>query len=269
MTEKEYVDVSVSVVLYKDYVTPLAMIESLERNTDTSLTKTVYVVDNSSPKTCPDIQDACSSFIFNISKYSDVIYIDAEDNLGFGRANNLALQQAASTYHVFVNPDILFVEDSLSALFCYMQNNSNVGMAIPRMVEENGSMQFAYRQEVTVLDALNRTLLREKLKNRAAKHTMSEMDYSKPFPVPFGQGSFLFGRTSLLKRLGGFDDRYFIYLEDADLCKRVNQESVLMYTPCTTVIHKWERGSHKDIRLLIMHIKSYLSYFRKWGFRLA
>ena len=64
------------------------------------------------------------------------------------------------------------------------------------------------------------------------------------------------------------DLRYFMYMEDADLCRQVNLVSSLWYCPGTAVIHKWERGSHKDGRLFRLHIRSMLQYFRKWGWKL-
>ncbi len=266
---KKHVDVSVSVVLYRDYETPLMMIESLEGNTAASLSKMIFVVDNSDLNDDEKLLSARAVFIEKIKTYSDIVYIDVRDNLGFGKANNLALQRADSDYHVFINPDVVFIEDTLSILFKYMQRNPDIGMTIPRLIDENGNLQSAYRREVTVLDGLNRTLLRGIMKKRTVKHSMMDMDYTKPFAVPFGQGSFLYGRTPLLKEIGGFDDRFFMYLEDADLCRRVNQKSKLMYVPYSTVIHKWEKGSHRNIHLMATHIRSYYAYFCKWGFKFA
>jgi hypothetical protein len=97
---------------------------------------------------------------------------------------------------------------------------------------------------------------------------MQSSNYDKPFRVPFGQGSFLVIRTELFKEISGFDERFFMYLEDADLCKRVNEISEVVYFPGTTVIHKWERGSHKNLKLFKMHMKSMFKYFSKWGFKL-
>lgn len=59
-----------------------------------------------------------------------------------------------------------------------------------------------------------------------------------------------------------------MYVEDADLCKRINQVSKLMYFPGTSVIHKWEKGSHKNIKLFSYHLQSLIYYFKKWGIKL-
>lgn len=266
------VDVSVSVVLYRDYATPSEMLESLERWTSPGLSKRVYVVDNGAPgefEPGGELDTARKGFLELCAGLPDVEYVDAGGNTGFGAGNNIALRKAESRYHAFVNPDVLFVEDALSELALFLDEHLEAGMAIPRLTDLDGRLQPVYREEVTFLDALNRTLLGNRLKGRDRAHTMQGEDYSRPFRVPFGQGSFLFGRTSLLKGLGGFDERFFMYLEDADLCKRVNQSSELLYCPYATAVHKWERGSHKSARLLCAHLRSYAAYFKKWGFRFS
>ena len=116
-------------------------------------------------------------------------------------------------------------------------------------------------------DMFIRMFLKGAFKKRQAYHTMQDMDYTKVFEVPFAQGSFLLIRTELFKQLKGFDERFFLYMEDADLCKRLNQISRLCYCPYTTVIHKWEMGSHKSARLFKLHVQSMISYFCKWGWR--
>jgi hypothetical protein len=110
-----------------------------------------------------------------------------------------------------------------------------------------------------------RMFLKGACKKRQAYHTMQDMDYDKPFAVPFAQGSFLLIRTELFRELGGFDERFFLYMEDADLCKRVSERAALLYCPDAEVIHKWERGSHKNPRLFLLHVKSMAAYFHKWG----
>ena len=255
-------DITLSVVIYNDYETPADMIRSFREFMPTKLSTLLYVVDNSDCES-PDR----GAFIEEIDNYPFIEYMSSGSNVGFGAANNLALSRAESKYHVFINPDIQFRSNALEGLYSFMEDHQGVGVCIPRMVDEQGKGLPVYRREVTVLDAINRAFLNNALNKRNEYHTMALEDYTKPFRVPFGQGSFLFGRTGLLQRLGGFDDRFFLYLEDADLCKRINEDSSLWYCPDVTVMHRWERGSRKDTRLMLMHLKSYWKYFKKWGFK--
>lgn len=271
--EQITVPISLSVVLYRDYQTPSAMIRSLMQSADAKLQFCIIAVDNSNLHAGDTLAAERDQFVNEFSNLDSSThqfrYVDAHANLGFGKANNVALDMVNSQYHVFVNPDILFIDDALTTLKSFMNAHPDVGMCIPRMIDAEGHPLKVYRHDITVLDAFNRMFLKNRLRKRDYWHTMSDEDYSKPFRVPFGQGSFLFARTKLLKQLGGFDDSYFMYLEDADLCRRVNQVSQLVYCPDAVVVHKWEQGSHKNPRLFKEHLKSYAIYFRKWGLSLA
>lgn len=256
------IDLSVAIVAYNDYANIITAIESLEQYTSKDISKKVYIVDNSSGNEA--FEKDRSELKEKIEVFADIEYLDVGENLGFGKGNNFVLPMIDSKFHAIVNPDIVFVEDTFKVLIDFMQDY-DIGMCIPKIIDENGNMQLAYRREPTVGDMFIRFFCKNFFRKRVSYHTLQEKDYSKPFQVPFGQGSFLVIRTELFKSLGGFDERYFMYLEDADLCKQVNQCSMLMYCPYTKVVHKWERGSHKSCKLFINHLNSMCKYFQKWG----
>ncbi|MDO4466893.1 MAG: glycosyltransferase family 2 protein [Bacillota bacterium] len=248
-------NVTLSIVSYNNFEDVKKAVESIEKFTDPSLKKKIYIIDN-----------ADEQALYQTLEYEDVEYIHTGKNIGFGSGHNLVLPKLKSQIHIIVNPDIIFVEDSLSKLFAFMQDKS-IGMCIPKLVDNQGNSLDVYRREVTILDMFIRMFLRGFFKKRQAYHSLDDKDYSTVFEVPFAQGSFLVVQTELLKQLGGFDERYFMYMEDADLCKRVNQVSKLVYYPETLIIHKWEKGSHKKIHLFGIHVRSMLAYFNKWGWK--
>lgn len=260
------VDISVTIVAYNDYADIIEAIVSLEKYTSKELTKKIYIVDNSGGD--KSFEADRKKMLAQIASYNDIEYHDSGANLGFGKGNNYVMPMLESAYHAIVNPDILFVEDTFKKIIEFMQK-TNVGMCIPKIVDESGNMQLVYRRNPTVCDMFIRFFCKNLFRKRVAYHTMQDQDYTKPFQVPFGQGSFLVIRTDLFKTLGGFDDRYFMYLEDADLCRRVNQCSSLMYYPNAKVIHKWEKASHKSFRLFWKHFSSMCKYFKKWGVKLV
>lgn len=255
------IDLSITIVAYKDYEEVLNAVKSIEHHTSPDIKKIIYIVDNSEYD-----NKKSNNFKKLLSKYSDIIYFDTAKNLGFGKGHNFIINQLNSKYHAIINPDILLKEDSFSKIMNFM-NNTNCGMCIPRIENENGELQRAYRRELTVWDMFIRMFLSKHFKKRQDYHTLQDQDYKKTFNVPFGQGSFLVIDTKLFKSLNGFDERYFMYIEDADLCKRVNSVSSLMYFPDTTIIHKWKKASHKNKKLFKIHIQSMFKYFKKWGIK--
>lgn len=258
------VKLSICVVAYNNYDDIKKMIDSMEKYTSKNLKKRLYIVDNGVSISDPDEVEKFKKYV---SQICEAEYIDSGGNIGFGRGNNKVLNIINSEYHAIVNPDIVFIEDTFSKIIDWMDENPEVGMTIPYIIDENGTRQDVYRKELTLLDLFNRVFLKGKLKKRQKKHTMQDMDYLKPFQVPFGQGSFLVVKTNLFKNIGGFDEKYFMYVEDADLCKRINQISRLMYVPYTKVIHKWEKGSHSNKVLFKYHFQSMRYYFKKWGIK--
>lgn len=249
---------SITIVAYNDYDEIKQAVKSIENFTDKDISKTIYIVDNS------DNNNKNIEFNNFLKKYDDIVYLHMGNNLGFAKGHNYVLERLNSKYHAIVNPDILFSEDVFKEIIEWMDNNKDVGMVIPDIRNEKGERQPVYREELTVFDMLNRYFLKNLFKQRTKKHTLQNKDYSKPFQVPFGQGSFLVIRTELFINLKGFDENFFMYCEDADLCKRVNQVSKLMYYPGAKVIHKWKMGSHKNKKLFKYHVNSMKYYFKKW-----
>lgn len=251
-------DISITIVAYNNEEDVRNAVCSIMEHTAITISKRIYIVDNS---TEDNNLEALSR------ENPQVHYLKPGRNLGFGAGHNYVLSRLDSKYHAIVNPDIILKEDSLRILIEFMEQG-DFGMAVPKMTDEQGNLQAVYRRELTVWDMGVRMFLSSHFKKRQAYHTMQDMDYSTPFQVPFAQGSFLVIRTELFRKLGGFDDRYFMYMEDADLCRQVNQCSSLWYCPETTVIHRWERASHKDGKLRRIHIASMFKYFGKWGWKL-
>lgn len=260
------VKISICIVAYHNHKDILNAVESIEIFTNTDISKKIYIVDNDETSTDENKTNNEIETIKNsIRSFPDVEYISVGRNIGFGKGHNYILSRLDSEYHAIVNPDILLQDDALLPIIDYLDCHNDVGMVVPRITDANGKLQEVYRKELTVFDMFIRMFCRQLFPDRIAKHTLQDKDYTKAFQVPFAQGSFLVVRTSLLKDLKGFDDKFFMYIEDADLCRRVNLVSKLMFIPDSSVIHKWEKGSHKNMTLFKFHIESMRYYFKKWG----
>lgn len=264
--KEEHVTLSVSIVVYKKYDDVLMAIDSIERFTAPTLSKKIYVVDNS----CYDDDNHYKQiFLESLSKYEDVVYQNTKKNLGFGKGHNFVLEQLDSDYHAIVNPDIVLYSDAFTQLIEFLNGNPEIGMTAPILTTEYDHVQSVFRRDLTVYDLFCRYIRPfQFMKRRYAYHTMHDVDKAKDFECEFVQGSFLVVRTDLLKRVKGFDDRYFMYAEDADLCKTIRKHGKIVVHPDARVVHKWEKASHTSFKLMRIHTISLMKYFCKWGWKL-
>ena len=200
------------------------------------------------------------------------IYARTGENAGFGRGHNLALRQLAGVdapYHLILNPDIAFDADALGRLASVMDFHPDVGLVMPRVLYPDGSIQYLCKLLPAPIDLVLRRFLPRPLKRvaqkRIASYELRDLDYDAPAYVPSLSGCFMFARRSVLDAVGGFDERFFLYMEDVDLCRRMLAISRLLYWPGVTVEHVHQMGSYRNRKLLLWHIHSAIKYFNKWG----
>jgi hypothetical protein len=177
-----------------------------------------------------------------------------------------------SRYHAICNPDIIFSTDIFLPLVNFMEAHPHIGLCCPKFLNPDGSVQHLNRRLPTVLDLFLRRLLPGALKpffkRRLESYDMQDIGYESSYDVPFVSGAFMFCRTDVLKAIGGFDERYFLYFEDADLSRRVQEHGYrTVYFPDASVTHVLERMAHKSRRGAWLFMTSAYRYFCKWGFR--
>jgi GT2 family glycosyltransferase len=195
------------------------------------------------------------------------------ENVGYGRGHNWAIQQSAhSRYHLILNPDIIIAPKTISQLINFMDNNPDIGMVCPKVLNEDGSIQHLNKRYPTVLDLFARRFLPKKLHGlldkRLAWYETRDIGYEATHDVEFMTGCFMFCRTDVLKAVGGFDERYFLYFEDCDLGQKFQNAGYrTLYYPHVTVTHLWERAAHKSIRMTWVLIENMVRYFNKWGWK--
>ncbi|GHV37286.1 glycosyl transferase family 2 [Bacteroidia bacterium] len=258
MQNQNKIDISFSVVAYK---TPLVQLEGLVNSIKrTSLVYSIILVDN-----CP------SKLLENKAKEWKITYLPSEKNLGYGRANNIAIRQMLksnpSKYHVIINPDVVIADGTLEKLFEFMETNNDVGMTTTKVLYPDGEIQAQQRLLPTPMDLLGRRfgIRTRKSKARNAVFEMRHFDRTKIFECPFVLGCFMFIRTAVFEKVGLFDERFFLYLEDTDLSRRIFKEYKVLYYPEGEIIHEYHRDSYHSLKALRHHIASAFVYFNKWG----
>lgn len=195
-----------------------------------------------------------------------VAYIRSPRNGGYGSGHNLALRQYAQEgrYFLVSNPDIVLEPESLDIL-CQEIERLGVGLVIPDIRYMDGSRQEACKLLPTPLNLFARRFVPRLAERLDHAYMMRDADFTRPMFAPFLSGCFMFFRTESLLAVEGFDERYFMYMEDVDLSRRVAERFGVMYTPRAQIHHGFQKGSYADKRLLRIHIKSALLYFNKWG----
>ncbi|MED7788016.1 glycosyltransferase [Francisella sp. 19X1-34] len=223
----------------------------------------LYIVDNSKDNLCEErVSQLCS--ILGI-KYQ---YIKAE-NKGYGHGHNIVISKISSDYHVICNPDIILCEDSLYQAISFMEKNLEVGQLIPDIYNSLGEREYLCKRNPTFMNQFLRRFapefLKVKMSNSMNHYVYLDKDYNKPIEnVEYATGCFMFFRTEVLNNINGFDERYFLYMEDADITRELLRISSNIYLPQFKVIHNWERASYKSKRMMLIAIVSYLRYWLKW-----
>jgi GT2 family glycosyltransferase len=250
--------VSGSIVLYKNDVSVRKAINSF---LETALPVKLFLIDNSPT-------DIIKRDIVDFLEDPRVEYIFNNRNLGFATAHNIALRKSLdiSYYHLVLNPDVNFEPDVLPTIVEYMENNEDVGLLMPKVLYPNKNIQYICKLLPSPTDLIFRRFLPlHYIEKRLNKFELRFTGYNTQLEAPYLSGCFMFMRTALLQKAGLFDERYFLYLEDTDLSRRFSVISKNIYFPSVHIIHHHERGSYKNFRLLLIHSKSAISYFNKWG----
>ncbi|MDE5822847.1 MAG: glycosyltransferase family 2 protein [Paramuribaculum sp.] len=242
------------------YHTPQKYLKRLIDSVEQSEVSVLYVVDNSS-------NDELHDFLRD---YPSIRYIYLGKNLGYGAAHNIAIKRAielGSKYHVVLNPDVYWEGDVLGRLSDFMDKTPDCGLVMPKIVYPNGKTQYLCKLLPTPIDLIVRRFIPIKSyqKRLDYNYELQWCGYDKVMEVPSLSGCFMFMRCSVLKIVGGFDERYFMYAEDLDLCRRIGEVSKTIFYPLVSVVHEYEKGSYKNKQLLKYHIKSVVKYFNKWG----
>lgn len=249
--------VTATIVLYKNDFEELKRAICCFLNTN--LKVRIYLVDNSPTDNLKSLS----------SLDERVEYIFMDSNNGFGAGHNKIMSQLdkMGEFHLVLNPDIYFEEGVIETLYKYMQANPDVGNVLPKVIYPNGDLQYLCKLLPTPVDWIGRMFIPFKSVQKYINDNfeMRFADYNKEMNVPFLSGCFMFLRKSVIKEIGVFDEGIFMYGEDTDLNRRIYQRYRTMYYPKVSIIHAFEKGSHKNFRLFWIHVKAAIYYLNKWG----
>lgn len=191
-------------------------------------------------------------------------------NPGYGAGHNIGFDLLANkhaSYHLVLNPDVEFNPNSLRPLLDFMDQHLAVGLLMPDIRYPDGKRQHLCKLLPTPLDLITRRFLPLLgIKSRRdQRYELREWSHDSIADIPALSGCFMLLRSTIFSEAGGFDQRYFMYMEDIDLCRRVGQLSRTVFFPEIQVMHRYAKGSYQSMHLLKQHIISAVRYFNKWG----
>jgi GT2 family glycosyltransferase len=254
---KEKIDISASIVLYKEDIDELS--KTIQCFLDTPIKKRLFLIDNTLNKEFEDVFDQ-----------KDVEYIAVGKNIGFGAGHNIILNKIKnlSNYHLVLNPDVSFNSTVIPNLIAKLKRHEIVSMIAPKVLFTNGEHQYSCRRYPRVSELLARRFkfLKPIFNSIIYKGEYKDKNLDSSFFAEYIAGCFHLYKTKDFIELKGFDDRYFLYMEDVDICKKISSlDKQKLYYPKEKITHVLKQGSSKDLNLFFRHTSSAIKYFLKWG----
>jgi GT2 family glycosyltransferase len=249
-------DLSISIVLYNN--DPAELERTIRCCLSIKTDFKLYIIDNSQNdqlrKLCTDTR---------------IDYVYSKSNLGFGAGHNKVMNKFESLgrYHLVLNPDIYYEEGVIEKLLCFLDSNTDIGLLMPKVLYPDGQIQYLCKLLPTPLNWISRFLipvkkLNDRLNNR---FELRFTGYNKIMDVPYISGCFMLIRSSVIKKVGEFDEGIFMYGEDTDLSRRIHKYYRTIFYPDVNIYHKFHKDSRHNLRLKIIHVRAAIYYFNKWG----
>ena len=245
-------DVSIIIVNYNTCDLLRACLRSVYAS-EVSFGYEVIIVDNHSSD---------DSVAMVQQEYPQAEVICCEVNCGYARANNLGLRAARGQHLLLLNPDTVLPPDALRSMLAFVEEHPDTGVAGPKLVLADGSLDLACRRSFPTLEVAFYRLVglskRYPDSSRFNRYNLGYLDPDQVAEVDSVVGAFMWIRREALEQTGLFDERFFMYAEDIDLCYRIKIEHgwKVYYNPAVVVTHYKSQATTKRWR----HIRAPCKY---------
>lgn len=241
-------------------------LKSIRENID-NITHEIIIVDS-------EFEEKTRKFIKE--KYPGIKIIPFKKNLGYSKIVNAGLKETKGNYILILNADIIVLNDAILKMLEFMKENPKIGILAPQLIDFTGNIQISCFAEPTIKAILARRTFFGKLrrgKEALNKFLISDWDRKSIKEVDWVQGSAILAKKQAVDKIGLFDERFFMYFEDADWCRRFWKNGYkIVYYPLAQMAHYYHRSSKRwgvilDIFLnkyTRTHIISALKYFIKY-----
>jgi GT2 family glycosyltransferase len=204
--------------------------------------------------------------------FPSIRIIENKQTYGFAQNNNIGASHAQGNYILILNPDIILLPDAVDTLYNYLRRNESVGIVAPKLLNPNLSIQRSARNFMNIRLLIYRvfTLGRDDTRNATVQAYLApELSNEQPAMVDWCLGAALLFRSDFYRQLGGFDEHFFLYVEDTDICQRCwYAGKSVVYYPQAQMIHMHQRNSAHFSKKTLIHLKSLAYFFRKNHFKI-
>ncbi len=201
--------------------------------------------------------------------YSKAQFISNSSNVGFAKANNQAAKIAQGNVLIFLNPDTILSDQAINSMHKHFCSHKEIGALGPKVVNPDGSLQYSCRRFPTLWTGLfNRYSILSRLfpENRFTRqYLMRDFDHNEIRQVDWLSGCCLMVSKNIFEQSHGFDEKYFLFNEDVDLCRTIKQAGKeVVYFPEVTVTHQVSTSNSKTTaRVIIQRHLGMMHYFKK------
>lgn len=255
--------ISYSVVVYNNSINQVNdLIKNIINTIPDEFEYYIYIINNN-PKDSIFIKESKK---FE-SEYKNVMFLYPVRNLGFGSGNNLGILRAQSDYHIILNPDVIIPnKQQIKNMISYMELNDIILLS-PQIKYPNGKIQHLVKRAPSILDMGLRFMRTSHFKKRQDWFVYLPDGYNEIHHADNYPGSFLVAKTSELQKIGGFDEKIFMYMEDTDICRTMGKVGKTVFYPDAFIYHEWQRSNVKNLKSIFQMIRSMIYFFNKWGWK--
>lgn len=256
---------SVAIVLYHPQAdllqATLASLAEAARRAD--VVPSLFLIDNGGSEAALAALDIPQAWPFRVYR--------GHGNPGFGAGHNLCLDQVGNI-HLILNPDVELAADALAEALAFLRAHPECGLLAPAARWDDGRVQYLCKRRPAVWDLFLRGFAPDWLKracdDRLARYEMRDLIGEQVvWNPPIASGCCMFVRGEALRRIGGFDPRYFLYFEDFDLSLRLAEMMKIAYVPAVRIVHHGGHAARKGWHHIQLFVHSAWRFFQLHGWR--
>uniref|UniRef100_A0A7V1EIM9 Glycosyltransferase family 2 protein n=1 Tax=candidate division WOR-3 bacterium TaxID=2052148 RepID=A0A7V1EIM9_UNCW3 len=228
----------------------------------------IIIIDNGSKMTFGNV-------IKEFEKLLNIRLILNRKNLGYAKAVNQGIRIARGEYILIINPDILITNEAIEKMIDFLDKNEKIGVIAPQLLNFDNSIQYScFRFPRFLTPFIRRSFLKNTSfgKREIQRYLMIDFDHRVIKEVDWVLGAAMMTKKSVIEKIGLLDERFFLYFEDVDLCRRIHCQGLkIIYFPESKFFHQYTRHSADKgwfsflfNKYFWFHTISCIKYFQKW-----